>query len=118
MFWNNKNNGRRMHPLKGLFFVLVFLVFVFGMSWVVMFLWNAILPEVTGVKTLTFWQAMGLLVLAKILFGGFGRRGRNWNRSKRGRWKEKWMGMSDDDRAKAKAKWKDYCNRRNKPSDQ
>ena len=39
-------------------------------------LWNGVLTEVTGVKTVTYWQALGILVLARILFGGFpGRRG-------------------------------------------
>lgn len=39
---------------------------------VVMYLWNAILPELFGWKTITFWQALGLLALCRILFGGFG----------------------------------------------
>jgi len=50
-------------------------------SAVVMGLWNAILPEVTGATTITFWQAAGILILAKILFGGWwGGRcgGRRW----------------------------------------
>ena len=39
-------------------------------------LWNGVLTEVVGVKTVTYWQALGILVLARILFGGFpGRRG-------------------------------------------
>jgi hypothetical protein len=39
-------------------------------------LWNGVLTDVLGVKTITYWQALGLLVLAKILFGGFPGRGR------------------------------------------
>ena len=40
-------------------------------------LWNGVLVGVLGVKTVTFWQALGILVLAKILFVGFpGGRGR------------------------------------------
>jgi hypothetical protein len=39
-------------------------------------LWNGVLTEVVGVKTVTYWQALGILVLARILFGGFpGRHG-------------------------------------------
>ncbi len=39
-------------------------------------LWNGVLTDVVGVKTITYWQGLGLLVLARILFGGFpGRRG-------------------------------------------
>ena len=39
-------------------------------------LWNGVLTEVVGVKAVSYWQALGILVLARILFGGFpGRRG-------------------------------------------
>jgi hypothetical protein len=37
-------------------------------------LWNGVLADVLSVKTITYWQAVGILVLAKILFGGFPRR--------------------------------------------
>lgn len=38
-------------------------------------LWNGVLAEVLPVKAVTYWQALGLLVLSKILFGGFPHRG-------------------------------------------
>ncbi|MBK6633344.1 MAG: hypothetical protein IPG38_02580 [Chitinophagaceae bacterium] len=56
---------------KGLM-ILVFgsiAILVFG--FVVMSLWNAILPAVLGVKAISFIQALGILLLSKILFGGF-----------------------------------------------
>lgn len=34
-------------------------------------LWNGVLTDVVGVKSISFWQALGLLALAKVLFGGF-----------------------------------------------
>jgi hypothetical protein len=41
-------------------------------SFIVMTLWNMILPAaITGVNPITFWQALGLLILSKILFSGF-----------------------------------------------
>ena len=33
-------------------------------------LWNITVPDVFGVKSLTFWQAFRILILASILFGG------------------------------------------------
>jgi hypothetical protein len=39
---------------------------------IVMLLWNWLVPVIFGLKTIDFWQALGLLVLAKILFGGLG----------------------------------------------
>jgi len=65
---------------------------VFAFSWVVMFLWNHILPAVLHVSAITLWQAMGILVLSKLLFGGFrGRRGmvhRQWKKQMFGQWKD------------------------------
>lgn len=82
---------------------------VFG--FVVMNLWNAILPAVLGVKTITFWQALGILVLSKILFGGFGRGGGPFARRRewRERMKEKWATMTPEEREKFKAEWKNRC---------
>jgi len=42
---------------------------------VVMQLWNWLLPALFGWREVTFWQALGLLALCRILFGGFGRGG-------------------------------------------
>jgi len=38
-------------------------------------LWNSLLPPLFGWPQVTFWQALGLLVLCRILFGGMGRHG-------------------------------------------
>ena len=50
-------------------------VFVFVGGEVVMRLWNWLLPPLFGWRTLTFWQALGLLALCRILFGGMGHGG-------------------------------------------
>jgi hypothetical protein len=48
---------------------------VFAFSGLVMLLWNGIIHTVLNVGVITFWQAAGILLLSKILFGGFrGRR--------------------------------------------
>src|SRR5437588_12579624 len=53
--------------------ILGILLFVFIGGKVVMLLWNWLLPALFGWHTITFWQAIGLLALCRILFGGFGR---------------------------------------------
>ena len=111
MFEKNDYPLRRFKPLKVLFFIAVFISIVSALAYIVMLLWNAILPDVVGVKPLNFWQAAGLLILAKILFGGFGGR-RHWKHSKKNQWRKKWMEMNDDERQEAKSRWKDYCKRR------
>ena len=42
---------------------------------IVLQLWNWLLPPIFGLPVITFWQALGLLALCRILFGGFGGRG-------------------------------------------
>ena len=43
-----------------------FVVFVLVFRWI----WNRTVPAVFGLKEITFWQAVGILILASILFGG------------------------------------------------
>jgi hypothetical protein len=45
------------------------LALLFG--YVVVWLWNWLMPELFGLKLITFWQAVGLVILARIIFGGF-----------------------------------------------
>ncbi|MBI9069716.1 MAG: hypothetical protein JEZ09_20635 [Salinivirgaceae bacterium] len=45
------------------------LAFIFGYA--VMWLWNWLMPELFGLSVLTFWKAVGLIILARLLFGGF-----------------------------------------------
>ncbi len=47
-------------------------LFVFLVGQLVMSLWNWLLPPLFGLPTVTFWQGLGLLMLYRILFGGFG----------------------------------------------
>lgn len=100
---------------KGLMFVLLFIAGVLLFSLAVMGLWNAILPAVLSVKAITFTQAFGILVLSKILFGGFGSKG-GWSRGGRHQWgrgmQEKWANMTPGEREKFKAEWKNRCGPR------
>ena len=100
---------------KGLMFVTFFIVAVIVFGAIVMGLWNAILPGVLDVKPITFPQALGILLLSKILFGGFGRRG-GWHGGRHNQWRnnmrEKWANMTPEEREKFKAEWKNRCGGR------
>ena len=50
-------------------------LFTFIVGEIVRRLWNWLLPPLFGLPAITFWQALGLLVLCRMLFGGFGGRG-------------------------------------------
>ncbi len=71
---------------KGLLIALSVIAVSAIVAFIVMSLWNMILPEaVSGVNPINFWQALGLLILCKILFGGFHG---GW-KHKRQQWKDK-----------------------------
>jgi hypothetical protein len=55
--------------------ILAILLFVTIGGQVVRLLWNWLLPPLFGFPEVTFWQALGVLALCRILFGGFGRHG-------------------------------------------
>jgi hypothetical protein len=71
--------------------MLLALIVLFGLA--VMALWNALLPAIAGLPEITFWQAVGILVLARILFGGLG--GAGWHHGHKNTLKERWQNMSD-----------------------
>ena len=92
------------HSCRKFWFLIPLAVvgFVALFTWVVYALWNGVLIEVVGVKAITYWQALGLLVLAKILFGGFPcRGGRCGGGCWRGRMMSKnWESLSPEQREK------------------
>jgi len=55
--------------------ILGIALFTFIGGEIVLHLWNWLLPSLFGWRPITFWQALGLLVLCRILFGGIGRHG-------------------------------------------
>jgi hypothetical protein len=89
-------------------FVLFATLAAAAFSFVVMSLWNWLLPALFGVARITYSQALGILVLSKILFGGFrGRGGPNmfW----RGRMMERWAQMTPEEREKFRAGLRERC---------
>jgi hypothetical protein len=55
--------------------ILAMLLFVFIGGEIVLHLWNWLLPPLFGWRQITFWQALGMLALCRILFGGLGMHG-------------------------------------------
>jgi hypothetical protein len=80
------------------------------LGFILMNLWNWLAPAVFGARTITFWQALGILVLAKILFGGFGgrpRHGGHW----RDRMRDRWAHMTPEEREKFRQGMRNRCGR-------
>jgi hypothetical protein len=63
-------------PMAGwiLFGIGIFL----GLGFLIMLLWNRILPNISNLKRVTYLQALGILILARLLFGGFGHGHHGW----------------------------------------
>ena len=88
------------------FIAIVGLIFPF----VVMWLWNlALAPAVENINPVNFWQAAGLLILSRILWGGFGFRPGGPFRNRSHFWRQRWKKMPEEDRAKFKEEWKKRC---------
>jgi len=73
-------------------------------GWVVMRLWNWLLPPMFGWPALTFWKALGILGLCRLLFGGLGIHGRGRSYGRRRMW-ERWESMSPEDREHLRESW-------------
>ena len=95
---------------KVLLFILIAAVAIIVFGGIVMLLWNNVLAGVLNISTITFGQALGILVLSKILFGGW--RG-GWGGGGRHHWRnkmrEKWSAMSPEEREKFKEQWQQRC---------
>ena len=76
---------------------MVLFAWLFGE--IVMHLWNWLMPALFGLKMITFWQGLGLLVLCRILVGGLGGGSNNHRRRER-RLKDRWEHMTPEEREK------------------
>lgn len=92
--------------------ILKFILFAAGiaalLSFFVLRLWNWLMPELFGLHTINYGQALGLLILSKILFGGFrGGRAREmfWRRRMMARWEK----MTPEEREKFRAGLGGHC---------
>jgi hypothetical protein len=102
--------------------IAVFVVLaVLAAGFVVMSLWNWLVPSLFHGPVIDFCQALGILVLSKILFGGFKKGGHccgghchrggmgNWKDRWKNKWEEKLSKMSPEEREKIKQKLKSKC---------
>lgn len=98
---------------KAVKFVFFGALFVALLGYVTMSLWNHLMPYLFHLPALDFWQALGLLVLSRLLFGGFGRgRGGSWAQKRR-QWKQHWESkmttLSPEEREKFRQQMQRRC---------
>ncbi len=89
--------------------ILGMAIFVALGGGIVQYLWNWLLPPLFGFGQVTFWQALGLLALCRILFGGFGkgRGGRFGYRRGMGRMDDRCDRMTPEERERFREKMRD-----------
>ena len=85
--------------------ILGMVVFVTVGGEIVMRLWNWLLPPLFGFRQVTFWQALGLLALCRILFGGLGLRTSGGSNARR-RMAERWERMTPEERERFRQGWR------------
>lgn len=97
--------------VRGLKFGVFAVIALGAVGVVVMALWNWLAPDVFGGHAITFWQALGLFALARLLVGGL--RGRGGHRMHwRHRMAERWDAMSEEERAKVRDSMQHRCGHR------
>jgi hypothetical protein len=100
----------KRHWRKALKFLVFAVVAAVVLSAAVMTLWNWLLPSIFGWRLITFWQALGLLVLSRMLFGRFGGgpgRRMHW----RHRMMERWNQMTPEERERFAEGMRVQCRR-------
>jgi len=108
---DHRFNSGKYWGKKVAFFVILAPLFILAFGYFVMTLWNFTLPAIFGVSTITFWQAIALFILSKILFSGF--RG-GWGHKPHGPgayWGSKWKSLSDEERNAYREKWQQWCRK-------
>ena len=92
--------------------ILALLAFVAIGGEIVKLLWNWLLPPLFGWRQITFWQALGLLALCRILFGGFGVKGSSRSTMRRRmseRMAERMEAMTPEERERLRQGMRERC---------
>ena len=112
--------------VKGIAIFVFLAVIMLVIGYVVMQLWNWLMPEIFGLGTLTYWQAFGLLILAKIIFGfdtGNSRKGGSRKRKKSrscrsgGESLDQWKHYDNFWQEEGEAAFKNYISRKENEKD-
>lgn len=97
--------GKRIFRVFKFVAIAIVAFTVFG--YVVTRLWNFVMPPLFGFHLISFWQAVALMILGRLLFGGFRPRpgGMHWRR----RMMERWEQMTPEQREKFREGLRGRC---------
>jgi len=108
--------GRARWVVKGAALLALAIAAIAVLSLVVMSLWNWLVPSLFRGPALQYWQAVGLLLLSRILFGSLRGRG-GWHGHWRARmWRERWASMTPEERERLRERFQHRCGHRVDPA--
>ena len=87
-------------------FFLLIAMMILVVGYVVMLLWNWLMPNLFGLPLISLFEAVGLFLLSKILFGNFPKKKEKVKQHWKNRMKEKWNRMSPEEQEVLKNKLK------------
>ena len=109
------NRTRKILRIIGMVFLGVIFAILFALvfGFLVKWLWNALMPELFGLTQITYWQAFGIVVLAKLLFGTFGHKTHDHDERSRhpgpfGKWHDRFHGSEEEPWGGHSRSWKAY----------
>ena len=94
-----------------LLFIPLIAVAFFAVGYVTMYLWNFLMPVIFHLPLITFWQAIGLLILSRLLLG-MGGHHKGWAHHRGYQMREKWEKMTPEERENFKGRWGSCCGRK------
>jgi len=113
----SEKKRKRFKAFKVLKFMAFGALFVAVAGFATMILWNALMPAIFGLPALELGQALGLLILARLLTGGF-RGGGGWGRGGgqhhhywKQRMADRWANMTPEEREHWKSHWGGRCGK-------
>ena len=112
---SSDGRARKVLRIIGMVFVGVIFAVLFALvfGFIVKWLWNALMPDLFGLTQITYWQAFGIVVLAKLLFGSFGSKMHghdHWSTHAGpfGKWHDRFHGAEWAPWSKRSRNWKSY----------
>ena len=99
---------KRNWMARGVGIAILALIACVALGFIVMGLWNWLLPPLFGWRVITYWQALGLFILSKLLFGGL--RGGHGHGFRRRELRERWEQMTPEQRDQFRKGMQGWCS--------
>jgi hypothetical protein len=100
---------RHLTGISRFWFAPVIIAGLVAVIFITMLLWNTLMPGIFHLRIISYWEAAGILVLSRLLFGFGGHWGGNHDH-RRNQLREKWGNMTPEDREKFRRQLREYHN--------